>query len=171
MKYLPGLSHDTKPLSCSSGNSKDVSQMSSQDCSQVTPIMERSSHFYATVLPNVDGLLEMNFLHGDDHSLNLSDIQSYSPKVTPLSNPLQIMFQGVCNSYSHTRGGHNNNQNGVIGITIKLVIPFGEKLGGVQVEQLGAQQLPRGTPYTALTSFLRQAYTTTYCNRLEIRTV
>ena len=74
MKYLPGLSHDTKPLSCSSGNrAKHDPQYN-----EVGRLLQYS------FIQSQWGWLGMNFAWpGEYHSLSLTSIQFHSSQVTP----------------------------------------------------------------------------------------
>ena len=55
MKYLQGLSHDTKPLSCSMGN-RDKVLLKGQLSINVTPNMTRSADSFSTVPSRVNGV-------------------------------------------------------------------------------------------------------------------
>ena len=57
-------------------------------------------------------------------------IQFSSSLVIPFANPVYIIIQGFCVSYSLTRGWHNSNQSGVVRITAFFFIPYGELLRG-----------------------------------------
>ena len=74
-------------------------------------------------------------LPGDYHSLILTYIQFYRPKVTPLTNLDEVAAQGLCYSNFNAWGCHNSYQSGVIGITDQFILQNEKKLGGVQEEQ------------------------------------
>ena len=62
---------------------------------------------------------------GDYHSLGLTRIQFHSPKVTPLTNPANVMDQGLCYCNSNALEWHNSHQSRVICITDQRRVAFG----------------------------------------------
>ena len=75
---------------------------------------------------------------------SLQDYQFHPPQVTPHTNPVTI--QGFRNSYPPTGRWYNSYQGGVISITVKFVLQYGEKLRGIQEEQLRSQNTALGHP-------------------------
>ena len=71
----------------------------------------------------------------DYHSLGLTRIQFHPQKVTPLTNPANVMDQGFCYCNSDAWGWHNSYQSGVISITDQLILQNGKMLRSVQEEQ------------------------------------
>ena len=68
----------------------------------------------------------------DYHSLCLTRIQFHPPKVTPLTNPAKVTYQGLCYSNSEAWGWHNSHQSEVISLTDQLIFQNGKKPRRVQ---------------------------------------
>ena len=104
--------------------------------SNVTPNITRSSDLQYSSANNYWGWLVMHCAWpGNYHSLGLTCIQLYSPKVTPLTNPAMVTDQGLCYCNSIAWGWHNSHQSRVISITDQLLFQNGKKLRSVQEEQ------------------------------------
>ena len=140
MEYLPGLPQDTKPLkSCSGKRAKMFlkSPLGINRHSQYNKVIRLLQHSSTN---SQCGWLGMQCeWPGDYHSLCLTRIQFYPPKVTPLTNLHEVMVLGLCNCNSKAWGWHNSYQSGVIGITDQLILQNGKKLWGVKEEQQWVQ--------------------------------
>ena len=69
------------------------------------------------------------------HSLGLTRIEFYFPKVTSLTDPAEVTAQGLCYCNSNACGWHNSYQNGVISMTYQVILQNGKKPRSVQEDQ------------------------------------
>ena len=91
MKYLPGISQHTKPLSCSSGNRAEVLLKGHLSIKYHPQYNKVSRLLWYSSIQSQWGCPGMNCVWPVDyHSLHLTRIQFHSPQVTPHTNVVQI---------------------------------------------------------------------------------
>ena len=135
MKYLPGLSHDIKPLSCSTRNRVNL-LLKGQHGIKRHPRYKKIS----TVPSRVNGV-DWGWTVLDLETIIVLVLLAFS-LIPHRSHHTLTLFRSRfinSNSNSFTRGWHNSYQSGVVSITVKLVFHCREKLRGVQEEQLRTQ--------------------------------